>query len=183
MPQLDIKIKRFVREELRVSDVRFTVLKLVSEEERRVSGDPLEVTARILEEESKSQGLDYVVVEVQGQGFKSVVGEGSRRGSGIILYPKPAQLKRVGVVRVQALKPAGSSGYYRFNESDIEWFSVDDERVYVYDVEVEAPQDIVFLVVDTSDGRSIARIQRSSLPQQSYQPQPQQGQSTESSES
>ncbi len=182
MPQLDIKVRKFSREEIRVSDVKLTVLRLVEEENRHVYGDPLEVVAGILEE-SRSQGLDYVVVEVQGQGFKSSMGEGSRRGGGLILYPKPARLKRVGIVRVQALKQAGSSGYYSFSEGDVEWFNVGDERIYVYDADVEAPPDVVFLVVDTDEGRSIARINRSSLPQQSYQLQSRQDRLNENSAS
>ncbi|MCC6044553.1 MAG: hypothetical protein LM584_04605 [Desulfurococcaceae archaeon] len=179
MPSTDIKIRRFTRETITVADVRLSVLKLVEEEGRQVYGDPLEAVARILEEEPRNQDLDYVVVEVQDQNSKRIIGEGFKRRGGILLYPKPVQLKRVGIVRAQTLKPTGETGYYRFREEEIEWYNIEDEKVYVYDLAVEAPQDIVFLVVETSDGRSIARIQRSSPHQQSYRPQPQQDQSSE----
>ncbi len=183
MPQLDVRIKRFTRESINVSDVKLTVLKLIEEEERHIYGDPLDVVAKILEEESKNQNLDYVMVEVQGQGFKNITGEGLRRSGGILLYPKPAQLKKIGIVRVQTLKSTGDSGYYRFKEDEIEWFNIDDEKMYVYDSYVEASQDVIFLVIDTSDGRSITRVQRSLPPQQSYQLQSQQGRLNESSAS
>ena len=181
MPSINIKIRRFIRETINVADIKLTVLKLVEEEEKQVYGDPLEVVARILEEEPGSKSLDYVTIEVQDQNSKRIVGEGFKRRGGVLAYPKPAQLRRVGIVRTQTLKPAGETGYYKFREEDIEWYSIEDERIHVHDLTIEAPQNIAFLVIETNEGRSIARIQRSSLRQQSYLPQPQQDQSNESS--
>jgi len=180
MPQLNVKISRFARLWLELGDVRLTVLKPLGLEERQVAGDPLETAAKIVEEELGRGGVDYVILELSGPGFKSYFGEGSKSG-GSFLFPKPSKLLRVGLVRASKLVPVGEAGYYRFREEDIEWLSVKEE-VYVYDLLVEAPEDIVFIVVDTVDGRSMFRIRHVLTPQQSYQPQPQQDLSSGSSE-
>ena len=177
MPQLNVTIMRFRRVPVTIGDVRLTLLKLEGREERQVYGDPLEVVARIMEEELKSN-VDYVLLEVSGHGFRSYFGEGSRSG-GIQLFPKPSRLRRIGLVRSSKLELG--AGYYRFRESDIEWFGVGEEY-YVYDSIVEAPEDVIFLVVDTVDGRSITMIQHSLKPSQSYQLPSQQDQPGESSE-
>lgn len=182
MPSVVLKIRRFTRDSLSFRDLRINVLRLREVEERQVSGDPLDAALGILEEESKASGSGYVVVEVQSPRGRSLMGEVLGESRGSLLFPKPSRLRRVGVVRVNVLSSRIESGIVKLRDSDVEWFNVEGEDVYVFDSPVEAPEDIAYVIVDTEDGRRYVRVQRFSTQKLYGQPQPPQAESTDSSE-
>ncbi|MFN4046552.1 MAG: hypothetical protein ACK4H7_04350 [Acidilobaceae archaeon] len=182
MPSVVLKIRRFTRDSLSFRDLRINVLRLREVEERQVSGDPLDAALGILEEESKASGPGYVVVEVQSPRGRSLMGEVLGESRGSLLFPKPSRLRRVGVVRVNVLSSRIESGIVKLRDSDVEWFNVEGEDVYVFDSPVEAPEDIAYVIVDTEDGRRYVRVQRFSTQKLYGQPQPPQAESTDSSE-
>ncbi|MDM7274969.1 MAG: hypothetical protein P3X22_002440 [Thermoprotei archaeon] len=182
MPGIVLKIRRFMRDSLSFGGLRLHVLRLREVEERQVSGDPLDAALGILEEESKAPGPGYVVVEVQSGRGKSIMGEVLGESRGSLLFPKPSRLRRVGIVRVDALSSRVESGIVRLKESDIEWFNVEGEDVYVFDSPLEAPENIAYVIVDAEDGRRYVRVQRFSTQKLYGQPQPPQAELTGSNE-
>ncbi len=182
MPSVVLKIHRFARDSLNFGSLKIHVLRLKEVEERQVSGDPLDAALGILERESRASGPGYVMVEVQSPGSRSFMGEVLGESRGSLLFPKPSKLKRVGIVRVDVLSSRIESGIVKLRDSDIEWFNVEGEDVYVYDSPVEAPEEIAYIVVDTEDGRRYVRVQRFSTQKLYGQPRPPQVESTGNNE-
>ncbi|MEN2999048.1 MAG: hypothetical protein ABDH61_00475 [Acidilobaceae archaeon] len=146
-----MRVLRFKRDSVKVSDVELGVYRLMEEAERE--GDPVDLLERIRKEEKEA---DYVVVEQQS-GERVVLGEvpervgreALREGRTLILHPRMARLLKVALVRKKDMKE--EVGFFRVNLSSIRWFSVESD-VYVFDGEVKAPPDVAMIVLETEDG-------------------------------
>jgi len=171
------KVLRFKLDNLTLGDISLTVYKLIEIVEKSYQGDPADGVARLLEEEKRGKS-DYVLVECSACSAKISIGESIRRSSGSIVFPRITKLKRVGVVKTSDLE-ATDQGYYKIK--NISWFNIND-GIYIYDSLISAPQDTLFIVLDTEDGRRFVKLY-SSIPQESSRIQPQQGLSSDSSES
>ncbi|MCE4602307.1 MAG: hypothetical protein F7C08_04040 [Desulfurococcales archaeon] len=135
--------------------VLIEVLKPVKEYLTEEAGDPVDVILRVSEASSKASTGDYFEVIVEDRDVKRIMGESPRRGqrrrSVERIFPRPAKLLRVGILRVSQ---AGDEGGRQFRVEDAEWHAPRGE-VYVYEGRVRIDEGVAAVIVDTDAGREI----------------------------
>ena len=179
------RVRSYQKVYARVGPVVLGVLRLVGVDEFEEEGDPYDTVAYVLETRSKTS--DYVEVEVElisrSKAHESLPDRFVRgeynptlRGGGKPLYPRPSRLLRVGVVRVgRVLERMGESGggYARLGQEDIEWHRPRGE-VYVFEGEVEAPEDVAYVIIEADHGARWVRTLKTFVlrpPSQQYDQQ------------
>ncbi|MCE4612721.1 MAG: hypothetical protein F7C07_02670 [Desulfurococcales archaeon] len=153
------RIVSYKRSRVRAGDVKLEALKPARVEELEERGDPREVLMKLVETSTRRGDADFIEVSVEAGDVKEFFGDSPRHAGGRMLYPRPARLLRVGVVRVKRLAEAGS-GAVELKEGDVEWHTVRG-NIYVYEARIEAPDDVALVIIDTSEGRRVVKIQRS----------------------
>lgn len=148
------RVRRFNRDTIAIGEVKLGVYRMVEEKIVTESGDPVERMVAILEREEKMPG-DYVVV--QHIESSRVFGESlsKERRSGLLLFPTMTRLKRLAIIRAEDL--AEAEGAYRLKEGALSWIDI-AEDVYVYDASVEAPENVVAIILETENGRRMIRL-------------------------
>lgn len=134
--------------------VELGVLKPAKKYESVEIGSPIEVLLAIIEKSSKSREGDYFEVKVEAPGIMEVMGESPRYRAQRPLFPRPARLKRVGILTRERItsSTSGTGGEYAsFNLGDLEWF-IEEDEVYVYEGVVNADDDVIIVYLDTSEG-------------------------------
>lgn len=179
MSRFKVRVREFQRGYARIGPVVLTVLRLSREEEFEEEGDPYDSLAYILESRSKSN--DYVEIEIEfltrsknheSMPDRVVRGEynPTLRGGGRSLFPRPARLRRVGVVRLERVLKSMEKhgGYALLGDGDIEWYRASRE-VYVFEGEAEVPDDIAYVVLETASGVRWIRTLKTFVLRQSSQ--------------
>ncbi|MCE4624342.1 MAG: hypothetical protein F7C35_00550 [Desulfurococcales archaeon] len=162
-PVVKVKVRWFKRARVKVSGVELDVLKPVKEIEREEVGAPLDVLMRVAEELSTTGGGTFEV-EVEG-GVRRVFGEEKAPEPSdsevSMLFPRPARLKSIAVVRFNALEEASEGGVSVFavKEDKLRFAKVKSE-LYVYEGRIKAPDDVYLIVLDTDLGRRLVRVPR-----------------------
>ncbi len=115
-------------------------------------GSPVEVMLSVVESASRKSMGDYLEVEVEGQGIVERMGESPKYRAQRLLFPRPARLRKVGILDREALNKASKGlGYIVFDKTSMKWFSVEEE-VYVYEGTITAPEDVIAVYLETDEG-------------------------------
>jgi len=179
--RVKVRIVSYRRTTVRAGDVKIEALKPASVEEREERGDPREILVRLVEESARRREEGFTEVSVEAGDVREFFGDSPRQGGGRMIYPRPARLLRIGLVRLESLaRKAGGGGSIDLGDEDVEWHRTRGE-VYVYEANIEAPPDVALVIVDTSEGRRIVKIQRSLTRRIFSQTQGQQGEGSPSS--
>lgn len=157
MPSARVTITRFARETLELGSLKISVLKPREVIVEKLEGDVLETLARVSENEASREDVAYVVAEIAGAGARLVYGDTRLRDREKQLFPRPARLARVGVVKIDALKFDPKIGAIVFKEDSVEWHQVGEE-VYVIDARLEASGDVAFVILETDLGRTAVKM-------------------------
>ncbi len=161
MPEFTVRVRGFTSDTLKLGSVKLGVLRLVEERSWRDSGDPLEALAAVAD--AYRGRHSYVEIEVSGLEEEPrvvVLGVSPSYEGRKPLFPRPARLLRVGILRESTVRTRGfdERGYAELKvEEDIQWFKVRG-KVYVFEGLVEAEPDVVYIVVDTEYGRRWVRV-------------------------
>ncbi len=187
MPEFTVRVRIFRAEMARLGPLKLEALRVVEEKTWRESGDPLETLAAVADAHRGKAG--YVEIEVLGLDKEPrvvVLGVSPQYEGRKPLFPRPARLLRIGVLRESVVRARGfdEKGYAEIRvEDDIEWVNV-DSKLYVFEGVVEAEQDVMYVIVDTEYGRKWVRVYpRLILRQASQQPQQQASQAPQSEQS
>jgi len=161
VPEFTVRVRGFKVGDLAVGPVKIEVLKVAEERSWKESGDPLEAMAAVADAYRGKH--DYVEIEVSGlEGEPRVVllGVSPQYRGKKPLFPRPARLYRLGVLREATVRRGGfdEKGYAELKvDGDLEWYNIGGE-VYVFEGAVEAEPDVVYIVVDTEYGRRWVRV-------------------------
>jgi len=145
---------------LRLSSVEIDVLEKTSEKSiGSISADQvdkaydklMEVAERVLAEVRDKKA--YYVAEVRLYNDKgeeiAVCGEAmGSRSEAVKLFPAPARLKRVGIVKKDVAKQN------KFSHALINWVTI-KEDVYVYEGAIKMDENIEFLILETEKGTTV----------------------------
>ena len=152
-------VRCFKASEARVKGVRLTLLKLESVDHFEESSDAYDAIAGITEAYTKEKGCDYVEVEVEGHHSRILYGDSREYQGSRMLFPRPARLYRLGLLRSDNPRLRRVEGYYVIEDSSIEWYRPRG-KYYVFESKVEAPEEVLYIIVDTEYGRRWIRTQR-----------------------
>jgi len=145
---------------LRLPGIEIDVLEKISEKDiNSISVDQIdkaydrlmEVAERVLAEVRGKK--TYYVAEVRLYNDKgeeiAVYSEAmGSKSEAIRLFPAPARLKRIGVVKEQVVKQS------KFSHALVNWITM-KEDVYVYEGTVKMDESIEFLILETEKGTTI----------------------------
>jgi hypothetical protein len=172
--KLQVTIRRYTAETLRVGGVELGVLRLG--EERRVevtASDPIDALVKVAEEESRASKSDYVEILVDDRETRRIWGSSPRHTWSRPLSYKPEPLLRVGIVRKGHLKPlleaagegGGEAGPSQLDLDAVEWHKPPGE-VYVFEGKAQLESDdsdVELVVIETPSGRRLVRPSPASL--------------------
>ncbi len=159
-PIVDVVVKWFAKDTLKVRNIEIDVLKVEKSRELKEAGSPLDVLMNITERLSTQEKSMF---EVTTSGERtSIIGEFPSEGKTEMqmLFPRPARLRRVGVITLKTLLDKGmsnESAAFTLTEDMIKYYKVRDE-VYVYEGKVRAPRDVYLLILETDLGRRVLRL-------------------------
>ncbi|MCE4619095.1 MAG: hypothetical protein F7C37_06620 [Desulfurococcales archaeon] len=154
MPQrtrVKVRITWYAYEKREYGGVVLGVLVPIRTYESEEVGDPLQVMLSIVEATSRKSQGDYFEVEVEGGGAKRIMGEAPKYRAQRMLFPRPARLLRVGLLRKGMEPRLRGAGYAGFSKDDLEWITPSEE-VYVYEGVIQAPEDVIAVYLETSEG-------------------------------
>lgn len=171
--KLKIAVRWYNAGTIKVDGVTIGVLKPLKTVESVEVGDPIDVMLKVAEDNARQKKGEYLEIIVEGSELREIMGESPRYKSTRLLFPIPSRLRRVGIVKFRLLKESREGGYFTFSAGDVEWHDINEE-VYVYEGKLEAPSDVLFIVLDTDRGLRIVKTQRVSMQKLSSQPPPQQ---------
>lgn len=175
MGRFRLTIKVYDSETIDLGGVRLSVLRLRERVASEESGDKVDAVLRAVERESRKPRGSYFEVEAEEGEHRIIMGESPRYPGSRMLFPRPARLLRVGVLRAGDLASRRSDGGGAALPADrISWHEPPGE-FYVYESKVEAPGDVLLLIIDTDLGRRYLRLQRASTLRQSSRPRGRQG--------
>ena len=152
-------VKCFKTGKARIGGVKLSLLKLVTVDSFEESGDVYDAVAGITDAYTKEKGCDYVEVDIESHHSKIYYGDSPEYQGSRMLFPRPARLHRIGILRSSNPKLKRVEGYYVIDDSSLEWYRLRG-KYYVFESRVEAPEDILYIVVDTEYGRRWVRTQR-----------------------
>ena len=154
--KVKVRVVWYRVEEEDYGGVSIEVLRPVKEYSTEEAGDPVDVILRVSEASSKASTGDYFEVIVEDREVKRIMGESPRRGQrqrkGVdMIFPRPARLLRVGILKSGQAEGEGGS---QFRLEDAEWHAPRGV-VYVYEGRVRIGSNVDAVVVDTDAGREI----------------------------
>jgi len=152
-----VLVRWFRYEKKRFGPVEIGVLVPYKSYESEEAGDPIQIMLSVVEAVSRSKEGDYFEVRVASPGREDVMGETPRYKGARLLFPYPARLRRVGVLRVDSIREAGQEAeadYFRVKREHYDWYDVKKE-VYVYEGHIEAEDDVVSIYLETDEGPRI----------------------------
>ena len=146
-----MRITWYVYEKREYGGVVLGVLVPIRSYESEEVGDPLQVMLSIVEATSRKSQGDYFEVEVEGGGVRRIMGEAPKYRAQRMLFPRPARLLRLGLLRRGTEPRLRGTGYVGFSKEDLEWITPGEE-VYVYEGVIQAPDDVIAVYLETSEG-------------------------------
>lgn len=149
--RVKVRITWYAYEKREYGGVVLGVLVPIRRYESEEVGDPLQVMLSVVEATSRKSQGDYFEVEVEGGGVRRIMGEAPKYRAQRMLFPRPARLLRVGLLRRSLEPKTRGVGFVGFSKGDLEWITVGDE-VYVYEGVIQAPDDVVGVYLETSEG-------------------------------
>ncbi|MCE4601504.1 MAG: hypothetical protein F7C38_08140 [Desulfurococcales archaeon] len=151
-----VTIKWFISDKKTYGPVEIGVLRPGREYESVEVGSPIEILLNVIEKSTKSREGDYFEVTVEAPGIIEVMGESPKYRSQRMLFPRPARLVRVGILRSERIGslPSVSGDYIVFKRDDLEWYE-EGEEVYVYEGSLQASEDVVLVYIETALGPRI----------------------------
>jgi len=142
----------YAYEKLPFGPVTLGVLRPLRVYESEEAGSPVDIMLSIVEAATRRAQGDYLEVRVEGEGVVEVMGEAPKYRAQRMLFPRPARLRRVGVLTREALEGAGRGiGYVDVGLDSVEWVPVEGE-VYVYEGTISAPDHVIAVYLDTDEG-------------------------------
>lgn len=175
---VSVLVRCFKAETARIGGVGLLLHRLVSSDSLKETGDVYDAIAGITEAYLKERGCDLVEVEVEGSQARIIHGDSREYQGPRLLFPRPSRLYRLGVLRGSALTRV--EGYYVVDEGGIEWYEPGKDY-YVYESRLEAPDDVIYVIIDSEHGRRWVRTLRHAITRLSSQtPQGRGGGSPES---
>ncbi|MEB3780392.1 MAG: hypothetical protein GSR85_09235 [Desulfurococcales archaeon] len=171
--KLRVTVKWYTADTITIGGVSIGVLKPSKVVESVEIGDPIDTMLRIAEDNARLKKGDYFEVVVEGSEIREIIGETPRYRWSRPLFPVPSRLRRIGIVRVSDVKESIEGGFFTFTRDDVEWHTVEEE-IYVYEGKLEAPSDVLFVILDTDRGLRMVKAQRVSMQKLSSQLHPQQ---------
>lgn len=156
-----VKVVWYELSEIAYGGVSLEVLRPVKEYVTEEAGDPVDLILRVSEESSKASLGDYFEVIVEDREMRRIMGEAPRRGykqkKGVErIFPRPSRLLRVGILKGKSRV----EGAMELGIEDAEWHSP-RANLYIYEGKVKLGDDVVALIIDTENGRSIITRSRS----------------------
>jgi len=147
-----VRVVWYAYEKLQVGPVTLGVLRPVRVYESEEAGSPVDIMLSIVEAATRRAQGDYLEVRVEGEGVVEWMGESPRYRAQRLLFPRPARLRRVGVLTREALEGAERGiGYVDVGLESVKWIPVGGE-VYVYEGTLAAPDDVIAVYLDTDEG-------------------------------
>ncbi|BAA81261.2 hypothetical protein APE_2249.1 [Aeropyrum pernix K1] len=162
MSRYNVRVRTFQKSYIRIGPALLGVLQLERSESFTEEGDPLDTLSYVIE--SRSKASDYVEVEIEfiarSRSHETLPDKMVRGEYGVAkrfqarpLFPRPARLLRLGVVRLERIMDSmrEHGGYASLRGEDIEWYTPPG-NVYVLEGEAEVQEDVAYLVLETEHG-------------------------------
>jgi len=147
-----VRITWYSYEKKRFGPVEIGVLIPAKTYESVEVGDPIEIILSLVEKGSRNKEGDYYEVRVEGPGIIEIVGESPRYKSQRSLFLRPAKLRRIGVLLRDAVNSSGEGDYLQVSFDSFQWYDVDEHDYYIYEGVLNADDDVVAVLLDTSEG-------------------------------
>ncbi len=168
MPKAILKVRVFKPEVLSIDSLKIKALRLIKEEwneiEIRKRSELISALYSVATTYSFKfkKHIDDGIVEATAEGIGIVVGdaEGSIKGANKLLWPSVSKLLRVGVIKgpLEKIASLDMTSGINLNEN-IEWHDISrEDEIFIFEGDIEAPEDVVAVVLKTEDGERIIAL-------------------------
>ena len=156
-----VHIRVFEKDILQFRNVKIEALRVVKEFSVEERGDPLDALIKVVEK-LVIAGEGFFEARVEGTPIEIIgeIPEKNNETSKHLLSSYPLRLKRIGVVRYSDLSALeGGINAYTSSLEKVRWYRPRGEY-YVFEGEIETPEDVYLLIIETEKDRRIIRIPR-----------------------